>query len=97
MVHSARPLTISRNSLASNGRNGARAKGVASGERKEDVLESGRRHPGLRAQVRERADATDPAVREQHEAVADPFGVDQLMNGQNQRASVARNVANHSL
>ena len=26
--------------------------------------------------------AADPAVREQHEAVADPFGVDQLMDGQ---------------
>src|SRR6476469_423640 len=95
MVQSARPLTMSRSSLASNGRNGARWTTTASGERKEDVLQSARGQPGLRAQVRERPDATDPAVREQHEAVTDPLGVAQLMNGQHERAAPARNVANH--
>src|SRR3954453_10422117 len=96
MVQSARPLTMSRSSLASNGRNGARWTTTASGERKEDVLQSARGHAGLRAQVRERPGATDPAVREQHEAITDPLGVDQLMNCQNKRAPIARDRADHA-
>ena len=87
---------MSRSSLASNGRNGAQWTTSASGGRKEEVLQSARGHPGLRAQVRERPDATDPAVREQHEAVTDPLGVDQLMNGQNKGAPIARDLADHA-
>src|SRR3954451_20647250 len=96
MVQSARPLTMARSSLASNGRKGARWITTASGERKEDLLQSARGHPGLRAQVRERPCPSNPAVREQHEAVTDPLGVDQLMNGQNKGAPAARDLADHA-
>src|SRR3954470_14051118 len=96
MVQSARPLTMCRSSLASNGRKGTRWTTTASGERKEDVLQSARGHSSLRAQVRECPDATDPAVREQHEAVTDPLGVEQLMNGQNKGAPIACDRADHA-
>src|SRR3954452_18854193 len=96
MVQSARPLTMARSSVASSGRKGVRWTTTASGERKEDVLQSARGHPGLRAQLRKRPDATDPPLREQHEAVTDPLGVDQLMNGQNEGAPAACDLADHA-
>src|SRR5215831_10378663 len=96
MVHSARPLTTSRISLASKGWNGARRTTAGSGERKEHLLQSGRGLAGLRAQLRERAGAADAPFRQQHEAVADARGIAQLVNGENERAPVARNVAQHA-
>src|SRR4029077_18153263 len=95
MVHSARPPASSRSSLASRGPSGACRTSAASGERKEDLLQSGLRHSGARAQLGKRAGAANVAVDEQHEAVADALGVEQLVNGQNQRASAARDVAQH--
>src|SRR3954468_21486997 len=95
MVQSARPPASSRSSLASKGPSGACRTSAASGERKEDPLQSGLHQSGARAQLRERAGAADAAVDEQHEAVADALGVEQLMNGQNQRASAAHDVTQH--
>src|SRR2546428_8596005 len=95
MVHSARPLATSHSSLASNGWNGARGTTAGSGERKEHLLQPGGGLAGLRAQLRQRADATDAPFRQQHEAVADARGVAQLMNGENERAPIARNVAQY--
>jgi hypothetical protein len=53
-----------------------------SGEGKKYVLQYRRRASGSRAQFFERADPTNPPVREQDEAVAHRFGVTQLMDGQ---------------
>src|SRR5262245_10772003 len=96
MIQSARPPASSRSSLASRGRSGACRTTAASGERKKDLLQSGLRQSRARAQLGERAGAVDAAVDEQHEAVADALGVEQLVNGQNQRASVARDLAQHA-
>src|SRR5437763_1035541 len=64
MVQSARPLTTLPSSLTSRGLSGARRTTMVSGERKKYVLQSGRGHGGLRAQLRERAnDLRDGAVR----------------------------------
>src|SRR5437660_7292621 len=95
MVHSARPLATSRNSLASNGWNGARRTTALSGERKEHVLQSGRGLSGLRAQLRKRPETADAPFVEQHEAVADARGIAQLVNSENERAPIARNFAQH--
>src|SRR6516165_1752886 len=78
MVHSARPLRTSRSSLAKSGVSGALLTVTVSGERKEHVLQSRRVVAARRAQLVERAHAAHAAVRQQHEAVADPLGVDEL-------------------
>src|SRR5262249_11020906 len=96
MVHSARLLTTALSSLASNGWNGARRTTAGSGERKEHLLQSGRGLSGLRAQLRERAGAADASFRQQHEAVADARGIAQLVNGENERAPIARDIAQHA-
>src|ERR1700745_2597533 len=95
MVQSARPLATSHSSLASNGWNGARGTTAGSGERKEHLLQPGGGLAGLRAQLRQRPDAKDASFRQQHEAVADARGIVQLVNGENERAPIARNVAEH--
>src|SRR5262249_8663240 len=95
MVHSARPLATSRISLASKGWTSARRTTAGSGERKEPLLQPGRGLPGLHAQLRERPHAAHAPVRQQHEAVADARGIAQLVDGENERAPIARNVAQH--
>src|SRR6266852_1988064 len=86
MVHSARPPSTSRSSFMSSGRKGARCTAAASGERKEHLLQ---RRPSARmAQLVERAGAPQAAVGEQHEAVADPLGIGQLVDGENERAAL---------
>src|SRR5262249_11821230 len=95
MVHSARPLATSRISLASKGWNGARRTTAGSGERKEHLLQPGRGLPGLSAQLSERAGAADASFRQQHEAVADARGIAQLVDGEDERTPIARNVAHH--
>src|SRR6516225_5642885 len=78
----ARPLATSHSSLASNGWNGARRTTAGSGERKEHLLQPGGGLAGLRAQLRQRADAADASFRQQHEAVANARGIAQLVNGE---------------
>src|SRR5437667_1349591 len=95
MVQSARPLRTSRSSLPSNGWIGARRIVTASGERKEHLLQSCRALAAAHAKLVERADPAHPAVREQHEAVADALGVAQLMHRENEGAPAAGHVAQH--
>src|SRR5260370_39917229 len=95
LVHSERTLATRHSSLASNGWNGACRTTAGSGERKEHLLQPGGGLAGLRAQLRQRADATDASFRQQHEAVADARGIVQLVNGENERAPIARNVEQH--
>src|ERR1700704_6075870 len=94
MVHSARPLSTPQSSLASKVWNGARR--AASGERKEHVLQSGRRLLGLCPQFVERPDPAQPPVREQHEAITYAFGIEQLMDGENEGAPPPRDVSKHT-
>ena len=61
-----------------------------SGERKENVLQTSGGQRGSRAQLVERAGATEPAVGEQDETVGNPFRVRQLVDRQNQRAAISR-------
>src|SRR5258708_1407245 len=96
MVHSARPLTTSRSSLTSRGWKRARAAARGSGERKDHVLQSARNLSALRTQFIERPDPAQAAVREQHEAVAHPFGVDELVDGENEGPPAARHVVQHA-
>src|SRR5437764_2308635 len=95
MVHSARPLSTSRSSLASSGAMPARWTLTASGERKEHVLQSSRVLAAARAQLVERADATHATVGQQHEAVADPLRIDQLVNRKHERAPAAGKIAQY--
>src|SRR5215813_9147169 len=96
MIHSARTLATSRSSLASKEWNGARRTTAGSGERKEHLLQSGRGLAGLRAQLSERAGAADASFRQQHEAVADARGIAQLVDGENERAPIARDIAQYA-
>src|SRR3954464_3378819 len=92
-VHNARPFTISRISFPSRGRRGARRMTTASGERKEHRLQVAAGKAGLHAQRVERAAAAHGAVGEQDETIADAFGIDQLMDGENERPAVCRLAA----
>src|SRR5258708_18197858 len=92
MVQSARPLATSHSSLASNGWNGARRTTAGSGERKEHLLQPGGGLAGLRAQLRQRADAADAPFRQQHEAVANERGIVKLAHGEANLAHIHRNV-----
>src|SRR5215510_1752014 len=100
MVQSARPLTMPHSSLTSSGRSGARRSAMTprdmmvSGERKENVLQSGRCQSCSGTQLVERADAAHCTVGQQHKAVADALGVSQLMDCQNERAATRRLAAN---
>src|SRR5262249_61969293 len=92
MVHSARPLSTPHSSLTSKGRSGARCTPMASGERKENLLQRGRSLFGRRTKLVERADAAHSTGGEQHETVTDAFGVGELMDRQHQRASTRRHA-----
>src|SRR5258708_19665869 len=61
-----------------------------SGEGREDVLESPAGTVGSATQRVERTDASDSAVRQQGETVADLLGIPQLMNRQDERAAARR-------
>src|SRR5215472_11300441 len=67
---------------------------AASGERKENILQSSRTESGAPAQLVERARSANVASGEQHEAIAHAFGVHQLMNSNNERAPACRRLAN---
>src|SRR5216683_4995355 len=95
MVHSARPLTISASSFASNGYNGASENADALGERKKDLLQRPGRESGLRAQLVEGTNAPHLPSCEKDETVANPLGVDQLVNGENERAALRGLIADH--
>src|SRR5262245_33118463 len=95
MTQSARPLTISRSSLASSGRSGARETGAGSGERKEDLLEMRRRQMRARAQAGERALAAQAPLRQQKEAVAHALGVGELMDREHEGAPARGRAAQH--
>src|SRR5215475_1247893 len=94
IVHSARPVITPHSSLASRGRNGAWATVAASGERKEHILELGRREGGARAKLVERARTANSPVGEQHETVAHALGISQLMNGEHEPPSTRCRLAN---
>src|SRR5713226_6461470 len=96
IVHNARPPRISRSSFASSGRSGARTSTDVSGERKEHILKTATGKTGFRTKIVERADAANVAIDKQHDAIADSLGVDQLVNGENKRAPVRRNLTEQS-
>src|SRR5262245_59916288 len=75
IVHKALPLRISHSSFTSSGRRGACRTTDISGKRKEDLLQTAGGEMRARAELAERADTADPAVREQDKAVAHPFGI----------------------
>src|SRR5262245_42328162 len=87
MVQSAHPLTMPRSSLTSSGGSGVRRTVMTSGERKEDILQAGRRQPCLGAQLVERSRAAHRAVRKQNETIADAFGITELMNREHERTA----------
>ena len=80
MIHSARPATISRSSLASKGASGVLAATVVSGERKEDVLKRAVGQIGPCPQVGECPLAANATVGKQHDPIADLFGIAKLMD-----------------
>src|ERR1700730_18744214 len=95
IVQSARPLSTSRSSLASRGQTGTRWNAAVSGERKEHILQSGPDLTGAPAQLIERSVSAHAAAREQHETVAHPLRVNELVNRQDQRAPGSRCLAQH--
>src|SRR6516225_7750709 len=84
MVHSARPLKISANSLASSGYKGAPCARSVLGERKKDLLQRSLGDTSLCTQLAERADATDLSAGQKNEAIAHPLGVRELMDRQDE-------------
>src|SRR5215470_13822961 len=93
MVQSARPVTTPQSSLTSKGASGARRTPMASGERKEHLLEPGGAELRRGAQLGKRTDAPHRAAGEQDEAVADTLGIGELMDGEHERAAVRRHLA----
>src|ERR1700737_2675243 len=93
IVQSARPLSTSRSSLLNKGRSGTRWNAAVSGERKEHILQSGPELTGAPAQLIERSVSAHAAAREQHETVAHPLRVNELVNRQDQRAPATRGLA----
>src|SRR6266403_1869965 len=96
MVHSARPLKISANSLASSGGNGAPYARSVLGERKKDLLKGSIGDAGLCTQLVQRADPPDLSAGQEDEAIANPLGVRELVNRQDEGASPAGRFAHHS-
>src|SRR6516225_5568109 len=86
MVHSARPLKISANSLASSGYKGAPCARSVLGERKKDLLKGSLGDARLRAQLMERADPPDLSAGQKNEAIAHALGVRELVNGEDEGA-----------
>src|SRR6516162_8461622 len=79
------PVTSSRSSLRNSGATGARG----SCERKEDLFEiAADRQAGRSCQLGQRADAHHAAAAEQHEPVAYPLGVAELVDRQHQGAAI---------
>src|SRR5215471_18028899 len=93
MVHSARPLTISANSLATRGYKGAPCSKAALGERKKDLLKGSLRDTGLGAKLMERADSADLSAGQKNKAIANPLGVRKLVNGEDEGAPRAGRLA----
>src|SRR5690349_12295140 len=85
ITHQERDAISSRHSLARSQRHGDL------GERKKHLLEIGGMAPdapgGYGRQLVVRAFAGDPAVAEEHEPIADPGGIADLMDRQNYRAA----------
>src|SRR5262245_15673843 len=88
IVHSARPPIASRISLTNRGRTGAAHwSATVSSERKENLLQPRRRILDPRTQLVERSHPPHGPIGEQHKAIANTFGVGQLVDGENQCAS----------
>src|SRR5260370_42388387 len=96
MTHSARPLTISQNSLARSGRSGACASIDVSGERKKHLFESRGRQIRALTKLLERAGAAHAPGGQQHEAIADALGVRQLVDCEDERAPVRSDLAHRA-
>src|SRR5215470_2612774 len=94
IVHSARPLAISASSFASSGCSGA-CGAYRLGERKKDLLHRSTGTPGLRAQLSERADPSYLPSGQKNEAIADPLGIGQLVNGKYECAPPGGLVADY--
>src|SRR5262245_39346106 len=87
ITHQARDTSSSRHSLA-------RRKEKALRERKEKILQArSARRVGERRQFVDRAFAADTSAAEQHEAIANPGRVGNLVNGQHEGAPLGRVVA----
>src|SRR5437762_3102441 len=95
MVQNARPLASSRSSLTSKGLSGARKPAPASGECKEDIFERSHWRVGEGTQVTERSVAAYPAICKQHKPIARAFGIQHLMDGEDQRAPAGRQLTQH--
>src|SRR5947207_14396634 len=83
----ARDAASSRNSFSTSHRH--------SRERKKHLLEPTIGHTGTLAQFVDRAVADDAAVAEQHQTVADPRGVVQLVDRQEERTATVAVRAQH--
>src|SRR5712691_3507725 len=93
MTQSARPLRISRNSLASSRRSGACASIDVSGERKKHLFESRGRQIRALTKLLERAGAAHAPGGQQDEAIADALRVSELVDGEDERAAVRGDLA----
>src|SRR5258708_40044913 len=80
IVHSARPLSISHSSLTSSGLRGASQTRNVSGEGKEDILQISVGEPGSRPEIIQCSCATNTAIGEENKAVANTFGIHQLVD-----------------
>src|SRR5215211_2537891 len=87
MVHKARPARISENSLPRSGVVGAWP--IGSGERKEDLLEARARPIDAGTQLRQRSGTANASFDKQHESIANPLRVAELVDGQNKRSAGA--------
>src|SRR5215475_5503732 len=87
MIHSARPPATSRSSFISSGRNGE-VRPYFSRERKENVLQAGIGETGARPQLLVRSAAAHAPLRQEKKAVADAFGIRQLMDREHERAAL---------
>src|SRR5437899_8676226 len=96
IVHNALPLRTSHSSFASSGQRGACRTTAVSGERKEVLLQAAGGEMRAHAEVTECAGPADAAVSEQDKAVADPFGIQQLMDRQDQGAPLGRAPPEHA-
>src|SRR5947209_16577578 len=86
----ARELASSRRSLSNSSRHAPTSR-----ERKKDLLDVGVGTIGARAELVERAFADDASVAQQHESVANPGGIVQLVDREQQRSPARRDLTEH--
>src|SRR5438552_3813163 len=96
MIQSARPPTISRTSFARRGRSGPEPRRYGSGKRKKNILEAPVGMASTGAKITQRPDAADTPIGEQDKTVTDPLGIDQLMDCEQETATLGCLGADHA-